>query len=77
MKKVLILLIVLSLFSYLLAWTKSCPQGLKMACKKYTIDSCQCVNKDISGDYAYVKDCTEPQVPLCSGDNTCLNCICT
>ena len=48
-----------------------------MACKKYTIDSCECVSKDITGDYVYVKDCTPPQAPLCTGDSTCLNCICS
>ena len=77
MKQALILLILVSLFSFLYAWSKACNSNFKMACKKYTIDSCECVNKSVSGDYVYVKDCTEPQVPLCSGDNTCLNCICT
>ncbi len=47
-----------------------------MACKKYTIDSCECVNKDVTGDYAYVKDCDSPLQALCTGDSTCLNCIC-
>ena len=76
MKQTIILLIIISLFSFLNAWSKSCPSFMKMACKKFTIDSCECINKDASGDYAYVKDCTEPEAPLCNGDSTCLNCIC-
>ena len=76
MKQAFILLIVISLFSFLLAWTKLCSSDMKMACKKYTIDSCECIFKDSSGDYAYIKDCIPPQRPLCSGDSTCLNCVC-
>ncbi len=76
MKQAFLILIVISLFSYLAAWSKTCPVGLKMACKKYTIDSCECVNKDVTGDYAYVKDCDSPLQALCTGDSTCLNCIC-
>ena len=76
MKITLVLLIIVSLFSFLAAWSKSCTLDYKMVCTKYTIDSCKCVNKDIVGDFAYVKDCNPPQVPLCTGDSTCLNCIC-
>ena len=76
MKQILILLIIVSLFSFLAAWSKTCTSDFKMACLKYTIDSCECVSKDTVGNYAYVKDCNPPQAPLCTGDSTCLNCIC-
>ena len=48
-----------------------------MVCKKFTVDSCECVPKNVQGEYAYVKECKAPQHPICSGDSTCLNCICS
>ena len=77
MKKLLFLMITLSIFSFLSAWMKTCTSDLKMACKKYTIDSCECVDKEITGNYAYIKDCTYPEKPVCSGDSNTLNCVCS
>ena len=77
MKQALVFLVIISLFSFLSAWSKSCNTEFKMACKKFTIDSCECVSKTQEGNYAYVKDCEPPSQPVCSGDSTCLNCFCS
>ena len=48
-----------------------------MVCKKFTIDSCQCVPKEGQGEYAYVKEYQPPFHQSCLGDSTTLNCICS
>ena len=77
MKQAFLLLILVTLFSFLSAYSKSCQIDFKMVCKKFTVDSCECVPKNVQGEYAYVKECKAPQHPICSGDSTCLNCICS
>ena len=77
MKQSFLLLILVTLFSFLSAYSKSCQIGFKMACTQFTVYSCKCVPKDTQGSYALVQVCKVPQHPTCSGDNTSLKCICS
>ena len=77
MKQTFVLLILIALFSFLSAYSISCQIDFKIVCKKFTVDSCKCVPKNTQGEYAYEKECQSPYHPTCSGDSTCINCICS
>ena len=77
MKQAFLLLILVTLFSFLSAYSKSCQVDFKMVCSKFAVDSCKCVPTNTQGEYAYIKECKAPQHPTCSGDYQTLNCICS
>ena len=77
MKQTFLLLILVTLFSFLSAYSKTCEVEQKMVCTKFTVDSCKCVPKEVQGEYAYVKECKAPFHPSCLGDSKTLNCICS
>ena len=77
MKQAFVLLILITLFSFLSAYSISCQIDFKIVCRKFTVDSCKCVPKNTLGEYAFVKECQSPYHPTCSGDSTCINCICS
>ena len=77
MKQAFLLLILITLFSFLSSDGIACPINFKMACKKFDFYSCQCVPKDVQGEYAYVKECQTPLRPACIGNRTTLNCFCS
>ena len=75
MKKVLFFLIMMSLFSYLLAIT--CLSTQKICCTANDINKCSCKSKSYSGSCSYKSfTCTSPKGPKCSGSNTKITCEC-
>ena len=76
MKQALIVLIVISLFSFLSAIIQ-CPTTQKIACKvSNIIASCQCVPKSVVGNFALTHSCTYPKRPACFKDGNSISCLC-
>ncbi len=77
MKKALILLIVVSLFSFLYAQagTRQCNPGFLMICPKKDINSCFCATDIPDGSFVLIQTCGQ-KVTFCIGDNSNLECSC-
>ena len=75
MKKYL-LLVFLTLFSYLFAKTLNCASGHYALCKKNNINSCICSSALLIGYYLSFGGCIEPKHPQCIGDIQYVNCKC-
>ena len=74
MKQALILLIVLSLFSFLLAI--KCPSPDQLICEyKSRILTCICIPKTVKGHFAFSHSCIYPQRPECSKNGNSINSI--
>ena len=75
MKKALVLLIILALFSFMKA-AKICPPNSKIVCDKTNIATCRCASKNQGGRFAVSHSCNPPQKPLCEGNLKTVNCRC-
>ena len=79
MKKALILLIVVSLFSFLYAQkgTRQCNHGYYLICTFRNINTCYWSFELViyQGSIAAVTKCTD-KVPYCEGDNSHVECKC-
>ena len=77
MKQALIVLIVISLFSFLSA-SIQCPTTQKIICKdSHTIDSCHCVPKFVVGNFALTHLCTNSRRPVCFQNGNSISCLCS
>ena len=65
MKQTLVLLIILTLFSFMAAI--ACPYVAQIVCIQNNIRTCKCVRKDLVGVYAISHSCNFPQIPYCEG----------
>ena len=74
MKQTLLFLIIVTLFSYLLAL--SCPPSAKAVCEKRDIRSCHCVGLNAHGNWAIEYACNNGKHPVCKGDNNYVQCDC-
>ena len=75
MKQALIVLIVISLFSFLLGI--QCPTKLKVACQSsYAVSSCRCVSKALKGNFALTHSCPNPRRPTCYQNGNSIICLC-
>ena len=76
MNQALILLIFLSLFSFLSA-SIQCQTYLKVACSSSSsVGSCRCVSKNTTGNFTLTHTCTSPQRPTCFQKGRSIACIC-
>ena len=76
MKKALILLIVVSLFSFLYAEKKlECHFGFFIICPKRNINTCYCSPSIRSGSFYSIRMCSS-RVAFCSGDESNISCGC-
>ena len=76
MKQALIVLIAISLFSFLSA-SIQCPTNLKVACQvSYAVASCTCVPKAVNGNFALTHSCTKPRRPTCHQSGNSIVCLC-
>ena len=76
MKQAFLLLILVTLLSFLSAATITCKVGLKMICSN-TIDSCKCVPKEVPGGDAISLMCEAPKYAICTGEGNRISCICS
>ena len=77
MNQALILVIFLSLFSFLSAI--QCSPNLKVVCSSsLNVGSCRCVAKRTIGNFALTHTCTFPLRPTCfkNGNGKSIACIC-
>ena len=75
MNQALILVIFLSLFSFLSAI--QCSPKLKIVCSSsYNIGSCHCVSKSTKGNFALTHICNIPQRPNCFKNGRSISCVC-
>jgi hypothetical protein len=74
MKQTLVLLIILTLFSFMAAL--ACSPNLKIVCVKTHIGSCKCAPKNVGGTFAVSHSCNAPQFPVCVGNSKTVNCKC-
>ena len=76
MKQVLFLILIVTLFSDLLALI--CSSSQKAICRDFTIKNCSCFPKayDPPFYYAVVTVCNAPKHPVCLGNSNSLTCKC-
>ena len=76
MKQVLFLILIVTLFSDLLAL--KCSSLQKAICRKNDIKTCGCTLKNFYPNYptALIRSCDSPKRPLCLGSATAVNCYC-
>ena len=74
MKQVLLLIIIMTLFSFMTAII--CGPDLKIICIKTDIRSCHCAPKSAGGNFAVSHSCNRPQKPVCEGNLKTVNCRC-
>ena len=74
MKQILVLLIILTLFSFMAAL--ACPPSSKIVCVQTHIGSCRCAAKNTGGRFAVSHSCNAPQFPVCEGNSKTVNCRC-
>ena len=77
MKQTFLLLILVTLLSFLSATTITCKVDFKMACSDFKIDACKCVPKDGPGGAAFVTVCDPPKYAICKGEGNSLSCLCS
>ena len=75
MKQVLVLLIIITLFSFMKAGI-SCSPNLIIVCDKKSIGSCRCSVPNSVGKYVVSHSCNPPLRPRCEGDQTTIKCDC-
>ena len=75
MKQVLVLLIIMTLFSFMKAEI-SCSSNLIIVCDRKGIGSCRCAVPNSVGRFVVVHSCNPPLRPRCEGDKTTINCSC-
>ena len=75
MKPALVLLIIMTLFSFITA-SVVCGSDLKIICSQTNIATCRCVSKGAGGSFAISHSCNRPQKPLCEGNSKMVNCRC-
>ena len=75
MKPVLVLLIIMTLFSFITA-AVVCGPDLKIICNQSNIATCRCAPKNAGGNFAVSHSCNRPQKPLCEGNSRIVNCRC-
>ena len=75
MKPALVLLIIITLFSFITAEVV-CGYDLKIICTETRINTCRCAPKDAGGNYAISHSCNKPQKPLCEENSRIVNCRC-
>ena len=75
MKQVLLLLIIMTLFSFMTAIILCRPDS-KIVCAKTNIGTCKCAPKNVEGRFAVSHSCNRPQKPLCEGNFNTVNCRC-
>ena len=75
MKQVLVLLIAMTLFSFIKSGI-SCSSNLKIVCDKKGIGSCRCASPSSVGRFTVEHSCNAPLRPYCNGDSTTINCKC-
>ena len=79
MKQFLLLLIVVSLFSNLLAKLVRCESNkkVKIHCRANNIDTCQCCYRYATGGVTYYEQyCNWPRYPYCTGGTNYIKCGC-
>jgi len=74
MKQVLLLLIIMTLFSFMTSIV--CGPDLKIICQRTDIRACRCAPKSAGGNFAVSHSCNRPQKPLCQGNIKTVNCRC-
>ncbi len=77
MKIILSLLILISLFSYLLAGTITCPSLEYICCSSsVSTDSCKCLNKALKKKCQTTISCNLPKKPILTIDKNGLSTRC-
>ena len=76
MKPILVLIIIMTLFSFITARV-ICGPDLKIICAQRNLTTCKCVSKTTEGYFAVSLSCNPPQKPLCDGNTKNVRCICT
>ena len=76
MKQVLFLIIIVTLFSDLLALI--CSSSQQIICRELKIDQCKCHEKGDEPFYSFaIKfECNPPKHPVCLGNSIKVNCNC-
>ena len=74
MKQSLVLLIILTLFSFMTALV--CSPNSKIICVEIDISSCKCVSSDYSGNFEVSHSCDSSKVPICEGNSKTVDCKC-
>ena len=78
MKQALVLLmIIMTLFSFTLEGGISCNPTEKIICHETNINTCQCAPKSAGGSFKVSHSCNAPQRPICQGDSRTVNCRCS
>ena len=75
MKQVLLLLIIMTLLSFMTA-ALVCGPDSKIVCAQTNISTCKCAPKNAGGRFAVSHSCNSPQKPLCEGNLKTVNCRC-
>ena len=74
MKQALVLLIILTLFSFMTGL--QCSSEEIAVYVDFNIKSCRCGPKDLGGYFAIRQECQLNQKPTCIGDLTSIKCYC-
>ena len=74
MKQSFVLLIILTLFSFMTALV--CTQNTKIICEEIDISSCKWAPLDYEGNYAVSHSCNNPEIPSCEGNSKLVECKC-
>ena len=74
MKQSLVLLIILTLFSFMSAL--ACTQNTKIICEEIDISTCKCAPLDSQGNYVVSHSCNNSEIPSCEGNSKSIDCKC-
>ena len=74
MKQALVLLIIMTLFSFMAGL--ACSYEDKIVCVDKNINTCRCAPKDLGGYFIIEYSCETPHVPVCTGNLKTVKCKC-